>query len=289
MAVYKRSYRAYGGPLTSEWSRLLVIPRYARKGLFRSRFLTIYLVTCFFCPLVCALLIYLQHNLGAIAGQFNLRAPEFNAIGPRFFLVYLTVQSTFAWVLTAFVGPGLISPDLANSALPLYFCRPFSRTEYVLGKMSVLLALLSAITWMPGLLLFVIESSLSGWDWFTANLWLAWAIFAGSWLWIVVISLMALALSAWIRWRIAAGGLLMAALFLAAGIAQVINAVMRTSNGHIVDIGWLIGRVWNDLFRLPGGGPNELSQADAWSALAAFCALCLFLLARKVRACEVIS
>ena len=60
------------------------------------------------------------------------------------------------------VGPPLVSRDLRNNALPLYLCRPFSRTEYVMGKMSVMLILLSAITWVPQLLLFLFQSYLRG-------------------------------------------------------------------------------------------------------------------------------
>ena len=55
-----------------------------------------------------------------------------------------------ALFLAAFVGPGQVSPDLANNALSLYLARPFSRAEYVLGKMSVLVILLSLMTWVPG-------------------------------------------------------------------------------------------------------------------------------------------
>ena len=36
MAVYKRSYRGYTGPLTAEWSRFAIVPRYAYRGLFQS-------------------------------------------------------------------------------------------------------------------------------------------------------------------------------------------------------------------------------------------------------------
>ena len=46
--------------------------------------------------------------------------------------------------------------------MPLYLCRPFSRAEYVLGKMSVLVFLLSLITWVPGLILFVIQAQPGG-------------------------------------------------------------------------------------------------------------------------------
>jgi hypothetical protein len=68
-----------------------------------------------------------------------------------------------ALFLAAFVGPGQVSPDLANNALSLYLARPFSRVEYVLGKMSVLAILMSLMTWMPGLLLFGLQGYLEGW------------------------------------------------------------------------------------------------------------------------------
>ena len=41
------------------------------------------------------------------------------------------------------------------------------------GKMSVVLILLSAITWAPGLLLFLFQSYLEGFGWFSDNLWIA--------------------------------------------------------------------------------------------------------------------
>ena len=82
-----------------------------------------------------------------------------------FFLGFSRVQGGIAFFLTAFIGPSTIAPDLANGALPLYFCRPFSRAEYVLGKLCSLFYLLSFITWVPGLILFGIEANLSGPGW----------------------------------------------------------------------------------------------------------------------------
>ena len=95
------------------------------------------------------------------------------------------------------VGPPLVSRDLTNNALPLYLCRPFSRTEYVVGKMSIVIILLSAITWVPQLLLFLFQSYLEGWTWFTQNLWIASAIFIGSLVWILLLALLSQAISAW--------------------------------------------------------------------------------------------
>jgi ABC-2 type transport system permease protein len=192
----------------------------------------------------------------------------------------------FAFLLTAFAGPGLISPDLANGALPLYFCRPFSRAEYVLGKSSVLAILLSQITWIPGLILFGMQASLMGPSWTWNNLWLAASIVLSSLIWIAILSLLAMALSAWVKWRIVAGALLLAVMFFGAGFAQAINAVLRTESGHFFNVAYLMGTVWNALFRVDT--EHAIPVAQAWSALLVYCAICLALLMRKVRAYEVI-
>src|ERR1700676_3624606 len=199
----------------------------------------------------------------------------------------MSVQGVLAFLLTAFVGPGLISPDLANGALPLYFCRPFSRAEYILGKSSVLAILLSQITWIPGLILFGMQASLMGPSWTWNNLWLAASIVLSSLIWIAILSLLAMALSAWVKWRIVAGALLLAVLFFGAGFAQAINAVMRTESGYYLDIVYLMTTVWTSLFRIDTD--RSMSSEKAWIALLIYCGICLALLVRKVRAYEVIK
>ena len=47
MAVHKRAYKPYDGPLTSERWRFLVLPRYAIQELLESRVIVVYLVLCF--------------------------------------------------------------------------------------------------------------------------------------------------------------------------------------------------------------------------------------------------
>src|SRR6266567_2609631 len=178
MAVYRRSYKPYSGVLTPAWSRCLVLFRYSRRNLFRSKFLTGLFVICFFYPLVCLLMIYLAHSasflqeIGVPAGVLS--------IDNKFFFNFMSVQGVFAFLFTAFTGPGLISPDLANGALPLYFCRPFSRAEYVAGKMSALAVLLSQITLVPGLVLFLVQASLAGRHWLAENFWIAGSIVVAS-------------------------------------------------------------------------------------------------------------
>src|SRR5579862_5162560 len=233
MAVYKRTYKGYSGPLTAEWSRFLILSRFSFERLFQSKFLILFLMACFFYPLGCAGFIYLSHNLSFLK-TFNINAAAVLEINSKFFFIFCTVQSTMAYLLTALVGPSLVSPDLVNNALPLYFCRPFSRTEYVLGRMSVLVYLLSLITWVPGLVLFAIQASLAGRDWTRDNWWIAAAIFLGPFGWNVVLSLIAMAMSAWVKWRIAAGALILAVFVAGAGFGTAINAVMRTSYGTLL-------------------------------------------------------
>jgi ABC-2 type transport system permease protein len=242
-------------------------------------------VLCFFFPLACLIAIYLAHNLSFLerfeAGNQIIR------IDNKFFFYFINVQGFLAFVLTAFTGPGLISPDMANGALPLYFCRPFSRAEYVAGKASVLAILLSQITWIPGLVLFAVQASLAGSAWTWSHLWIAGSIVLSSLIWIAILSLLAMALSAWVKWRIVAGALLLAVLFFGAGLAQAINAVMRVQSGHFLNIVFLMGKVWTSLFRMENEG--AISSGEAWIALLFYCGICLLLLVRKVRAYEVIK
>src|SRR5262245_9579237 len=201
MAVYEHIYKPYAGSLTPEWSRVLVIPRYAYRDVFRSKLFTGFFALCFVCPLVMAILIYLHHNLTALA-IFQIDLVDIRKVFPingSFFQVFVEIQTGLAFLLTVLIGPPLISRDLANNALPLYLCRPFSRAEYVIGKMGVLIILISAITWVPGELLILFQGYLEGAGWLASNFWIAGAIFIGSWTWILLLALLSVAISAWVK------------------------------------------------------------------------------------------
>jgi ABC-2 type transport system permease protein len=283
MAVHKRSYRGYAGQLTPLWSRFAIVTRYAFKNVFQWKLVTAFFNICFLFPLICAVGIYVNHSTRLLA-MFGARS--LFDVDAGFFFHFLRVQGSLAFILTTLVGPGLVSPDLANSALPLYFCRPLSRAAYVLGKMLVLVSLLSLVTWVPALLLFLIQSILAGASWMWANLWLAASIFLGSALEILVFSVLALALSAWIKRKLAAGAALLAVFFFGAGFAEAANAVLGTNKGALLNLGRLIATVQAQLFRQPWRSP--ISGGSAWIALLAVSGFCLWLLARKVRAFEVV-
>ena len=286
MAVHKRNYRAYQGDLTAEWSRFLILPRYAWRELFKQRFLLIFYVACFFYPVGCAIAMYLNANLQFLAQFIQVPQNGLFEFGNRFFLIFCNFQNGLAFVLTAFIGPGLISPDLANHALPLYFCRPFSRVEYVAGKLSVIVLLLSTITWIPALILYFLQWNLGGQVWFEKNSFLIAPIVLTTLLWIFLISLLALALSAWVRWKVVAGAAMLVVFFLGAGLGQAINAVMLTNVGSYVDIGTNMGRVVVEYFRIRES--PKISVEEAIASLMAVCGICLYLLWKKIRAYEVV-
>ncbi|HWB84950.1 MAG TPA: ABC transporter permease subunit [Bryobacteraceae bacterium] len=297
MAVYKKTYRPYEGESTPGWSRFLVIPRYAIEDLHRSRFLTVFFLASFLYPLFCALYIYIVHSTSMLQ-LLNLQAvSRAISIGTPFFMSLLGWQSMLALFLAAFIGPGQISPDLANNGLPLYLARPFSRSEYVLGKLSVLVILLSLMTWVPGLLLFTFQGYLEGWSWMMDNARIASGVFFGSWIWILVLTLLALALSAWVKWKPAAGALLFGVFFVAAGFGATVNNVERTKWGDLFNITSMVGSVWVALFGDPDrtgavffrvSRDSPIPQWCCYAMLAGLALLCLYMLARKIRGAEVV-
>jgi ABC-2 type transport system permease protein len=304
MAVYEHNYRPFGGQLTPEWSRFLIIPRHAYRTVFQSKLFTAFFIACMVYPLITAILIYLHHNTQAL-GILQLRINELVPIDASFFQWYMIVQGQFAFYLSLLVGPPLISRDVSNNALPLYLCRPFSRAEYVVGKMSVLLILLSLITWVPGLLLFLFQAYLEGAGWFASNLRIAAAIFVGSWIWIILLALLALAISAWVKWRLAASAALFALFFIPSIFGQLINELFMTRLGKLINLSALSQAVWAGMFgtfsrqgpqvRVRSGGRATyltLIEPPLWSSwlmLSLVCAACLFLLYKKVRAYEVVQ
>jgi ABC-2 type transport system permease protein len=287
VAVYKRNYRSYNGPLTARWSRLWVIPRYAYEDLFRSKLLSVFFFACFIPPVVFGIVIYLVNNLTLLQSYGIVGKPPFDISG-QFFLVFLATQTGMGFLLVAFVGPNLVSPDLTNNALQLYLCRPFSRAEYVAGKIVVLAYLLSLITWVPGLLLWLIQSSLVGGSWWSENLWIAGGVFAASWLWILVLSLLAITMSAWVRWRMAATGLLVGIFFFSAALAEAVNEVLETRHGSLLNLVQVIQTVWAWLLRSEEI-ETKISVTNAWLMLAGVVGFCLLLLSRRVKAREVVK
>ncbi len=303
MAVYELTYKQFLGKLTPDWNRFMVIPRHAFRDVFKSKLFTGFFVICFLPLLVEAILIYLHHNVNALAIlQVNVR--ELLPIDASFFMTFASLQNGFAFFVTLLVGPPLVARDLRNNALPLYLCRPFSRAEYVLGKMAVLLILLSLMTWVPQLLLFAFQSYLQGWQWFADNLSIAGAIFISSVVWIILLALLSLAISALVKWRVIASAALLGLFFIPGVFGEVINQLFRTRWGSLVSINANMRNVTLGLFGQFQSATTYIADFDgdvatrvaltepplwvSWTVLFLISFVCLALLSRKVKAYEVV-
>ncbi len=124
--------------------------------------------------------------------------------------------------------------------------------------------------------------------------------------WIVLLSLLALAASAWMRWRVVASGALLGLFFVPSGFGEMVNGLFLTRLGNLLSPVALIRDIQRGLF---GNFTREIGRfniEDAWGrsfrdvvmrepplwaywlVVALVCLACLLLLARKVRAYEVV-
>ena len=286
MAVYERIWRRYDGALTPVRWRTGVVTKYALGEAFSSRIFTAFYVLCLLPTLVGVFLVYLSHNTSLIQ-QFGLTKEFMGGLTSIFFQILFAWQAFPAFFVTVIVSPSLIAADLSNNALSLYLSRPINRRDYVLGKMAVLALLLSPITWMGGLLIFGLQAYLEGNGWGLDNWRIGMAYFVGHITWIVVISLLSLAISAWVRFKPAARGALFGIIFILAGFGEAINAVTGSSIGDLIDLTLAIVNVV--MFMFGGDTQGTLPIAMNWLTLVATCLISIWMLHRKLRAHEVVE
>jgi len=289
MAVYKQTYMPYQGPQRSDRWRFTILTRYSFLKVFESRLLAAFFSLCFIPPLLACGILYANHNVKALMGLspfYGGLASGLRINGAFFNLVFRT-QAFLAFLLVTFAGPGLVSGDMANSAIVIYLSKPFSRAEYVMGRLTVLIALTSAVTWIPAVILLVVQTDLAGFRWFHDNYRVAAAFVFSYWLWIAAISLLALAVSAMVKWRPLATGGLLVIFFAGAGFASMTNQILVLNRqwGLLVSLDSSISMVFYWLME----GEAERGHVPAWTAFVTLVALslaCVALLRVKIRAYE---
>lgn len=286
MAVYKRGYQRYQGELTGRWTRFLALPRFVWPRLIEQRLILIVLIVSLFWPLACVAFIYVANHSELWSGLDNDFA-QFLQIDGRFFRYFMDTQAVMAVILAALAGPGLIAPDLANNGLPLYFSRPLSRLDYVLARMFTLVAMLALVTLLPALLLFAMQGGLAGFDWLWKNLRLPIGVLAGFAMHILLVSMVALACSAWVKWRTIAGALVVGFFFILAGASELLNNVLDVTWGVLFNPARALYTVWSAMLGVEAGeGPGAWACGAALLVMAALVAL---VLEKKLRPVEVVS
>jgi ABC-type transport system involved in multi-copper enzyme maturation permease subunit len=288
MSVYKHEYRAYSGSVTPAWARILVVARYGFAEVWSSKITVGLFILCLIPPLIALFGIYLANN--PLARALIVRGSHGVEIGANFFLSVLQVQSWFALVLASWIAPRLITFDLADNALPILLSHPISRVGYLLGKYMVLFGMLSVVTWVPGLLLFAYQSYSSAQPWAMGHLQIAGGLFVGAALWIVLISILGLALSSLVKWRGVATGIIFAAVFVPAGIGAIVSGVLRTKWGFLLNLPFMMSLLWQRLLGVEGSFFSRISLANEAivTMLVLVCLLCVAILNARIRAREVV-
>ena len=266
-----------------------MLARYAFDEAWSSKITVGLFIFCLLPCIMSLLVIYLANNPLARA-LIGGRGPETLAIDARFFLKILETQSWLALVMASWIAPRLITFDLADDALPILLSHPISRFGYVFGKFIALFGSLSLITWVPCLLLFVDQAYSSSQPWAMGNLQIALGLLAGSAIWIAFLSILGLALSSWVKWRVVATGVIFAAVFVPAGVGAIVSAVLRTKWGLLLNVPVMMSNLWQRLVGVPASIDDRFSVPTLAIAamLSLACLVCLAMLNKRIRAREVV-
>lgn len=286
MAVYKRGYQRYDGAMTGRLARLLVLPGYSWRNLLKKRLMVSILILSMFWPLGCIVFVYLSNHAELLI-NFGPKFKDFLQIDSRFFLIFMRVQAVFSIFIAIFAGPGLIAPDLSNNALQLYFSRPLSRAEYVFSRMAVLLGMLSLVSWIPGIILFSIQSAMAGGNWFIQNWNLGLGIFTGQLIWIGLVSLVAMAGSAYVRRKVMAEAFILGIIFILPAVTKIFNTLFNVEWASLFNPVLVVNQIWRWLLgAAPEPGPGAL---QSFLAVIVMIVILLTVLRRKLRPVEVVS
>lgn len=288
MSVFQHEYRPYEGPTTPLWSRPLVLARYGLNEAWGSK-ITVGLAVLALLPCVVDLvLMYLANN--PVAKMLVVGGSKVLEVNEKFFFGVLETQCWFALVLAAWIAPRLVSFDLGDNALPILLSHPVSRFGYVLGKFIALTLSLSYVTWIPLLMLFLYQCYASPVPWTMGHLGIAFGMFVGAAVWIIVLSLIGLAVAAWVKWRVIATGAMFAVIFVPAGIGGIASAILRTKWGLLLNVPVVMSELWQRLVGAPDvfRGRVDLPTPAIVGVLLTAGLLCVAVLNARIRAREVV-
>ncbi|MDE0038844.1 MAG: hypothetical protein OXU77_15020 [Gammaproteobacteria bacterium] len=289
MSLRQHGFRTHTGPWTRSVTRPLVIARYNLSGVFSSRLFTIFYAVCFLPSVLCMVSIYLRYKLETSVGFTGAAWQEITAADILDDWLYYGILQPSEWVaflIVLVVGPSLLAPDLKDNAMPLYLSRPVTKLQYLLGKLLVLLVLTAAVTWLPGLLLVLANAYYAEDGWLLSNLSIPFGLVGSCLVWTACLSIIALAISAWVRWRPAATLGFLGLFVIGSAIGNLFRATSGDWYGSLIILWDAIDVVGRDLF---GAKASELMPLPwAWGTMAVATALAFWALIRRIRVFEVV-
>jgi ABC-2 type transport system permease protein len=243
MPIHDQGYRRYGGskaPLGQGWT---VIARAGIRTMFAKRAFLGLLLLSWFPFFVRAVQFYAAANLP----QAALLAPTAET-----FRQFLDQQETFVFFVTVYVGAGLIANDRRANALQIYLSKPLTRAEYVFGKMAILVTFLLLVTWVPAIVLLIVQMSFAGnFTFLTNNLFLFPAITVFAFVEVVLVATTMLALSSLSNSSRYVGILFTAVLFFSSAMYGVLRLVTRSTSLSWVSFAANVEQIGDLIFRQP--------------------------------------
>src|SRR6185436_16095837 len=168
MPIHDQSYRRYRGGKSIPGRARTVIAWAGIKQMSRKRAFMGLMLFAWMPFIVRAVQMYIAANFP----QASILAPSAET-----FRQFLEQQDFFVFVVTIYVGAGLIANDRRANALQIYLSKPLMRSEYILGKLAVLFSFLLLVTLVPALLLLMLKVMFDGsFTFLTNNLFLIPAI-----------------------------------------------------------------------------------------------------------------
>lgn len=295
MGIDLARYHGWQGKLRSPWLGSLAIVRVGLVQVFRRRSYWIVLALGTMNFVLAGAIIYAVTQLSLperaeerLFVMFGFQ-PHAAAGQESGYVRFMHRQSIVVMMLLAFAGSLLIGNDFRQNSLPFYLSRRIDRIHYITGKLLAISAIVSLLTIIPALLLFL-EYGLftSSLDYWISHGDIVASILVYGLVQCVVLSILLAALSAYLQ-RTAPIAITWASLFVLLG---TISALLRDASANLH---WKLMDPWYDIRLvgrlLFGTFLNETDETMAWQALVVLSSICLvsmILLIRKVRAVEIV-
>ena len=279
MPIHDQSYRRYAGPREKPGSAWAVIAVTGLRSLARKKFFVAVMLFSWLQFLVRAVMIYLAANF-----------PQMEAIAPssETFRSFFEQQGVFVLFVAVYVGAGLIATDRRVHALQIYLSKPLTRVEYIAGKLAILVTLLLLVTWVPAMLLLLVQVMFAGdFEFLRENLFLIPAITVFGFLYALVVSFAMLALSSLSTSARFVGVLYVGVLLFTGAFATVMN---RVTGGTALS--WLsfranLAQLGDVIFRMP---PRyDSSWGLSLAVILGVIVVSALVLERRVRGVEVVT
>ena len=244
MPIHDQGYRRYGGERAPRGQAWAVIAKAGVRTFFAKRAFVGLLLAAWIQFVVRCAQVYFAANFP--------QARQILDVNSKTFRDFFDIQAMFVFFITVYVGAGLIANDRRANALQIYLSKPPTRTEYILGKLAILMTMLLLVTWVPAILLLVVQVTFSGnFTFFRNNAFLFPAITLFSFVYVVMMSASMLALSSLSNSSRYVGILYTGLIFFTKALYGVLWFVTGTSSLSWVSFSFNLEQVGDAIFRLP--------------------------------------